>query len=148
MKLDRLIAIYETLTPESIATLREVYADDARFRDPFNDVQGLPAIENIFRHMFEQVEMPRFAIIERVAEADVAFLVWDFRFLRAGKPHCIRGATHLRFDAAGKVREHRDYWDAAGELYSRLPLIGSLMRFLHRRLSAANAFLPTRSNYQ
>ena len=33
---------------------------------------------------------------------------------------------------AGRVAEHRDYWDAAGELYARLPLIGPPMRLLLR----------------
>jgi steroid delta-isomerase len=48
----------------------------------------------------------------------------------------IRGASHLRFDADGKVAWHRDYWDAAEELYARLPGIGWLMRALRRRLAA------------
>jgi hypothetical protein len=30
---------------------------------------------------------------------------------------------------------HRDYWDAAGELYAKLPLVGPLMRFLARRMA-------------
>ena len=45
---------------------------------------------------------------------------------------CIRGATHLRFAADGRVSFHRDYWDAAEELYEKLPLLGSLMRGLKR----------------
>jgi hypothetical protein len=31
------------------------------------------------------------------------------------------------------VAVHRDYWDAAEELYEKLPLLGSLMRFLKRQ---------------
>jgi len=50
----------------------------------------------------------------------------------------VRGATHLRFDAAGKVVLHRDYWDAAEELYAKLPLLGVLMRGLQRRGRAGN----------
>ena len=46
----------------------------------------------------------------------------------------IHGATLLRFDADGRISEHRDYWDAAGELYAKLPLIGPLMRWLKHRL--------------
>jgi hypothetical protein len=45
----------------------------------------------------------------------------------------IRGGTHLHFDAAGRVVLHRDYWDAAEELYEKLPLLGTLMRWLKRR---------------
>jgi steroid delta-isomerase len=36
----------------------------------------------------------------------------------------------------GRVVYHRDYWDAAGELYERIPLLGALMRGVRRRLRA------------
>jgi hypothetical protein len=46
------------------------------------------------------------------------------------------GASHLVFDAASKVQIHRDYWDAAEELYEKLPWVGSLMRWLKRRANS------------
>ena len=33
----------------------------------------------------------------------------------------------------GRIRLHRDYWDAAEELYEKLPVLGHLMRWLRRR---------------
>ena len=126
---------FETLTPDSIALLPSFYAPQARFKDPFNDVQGVTAIERIFRHMFEQVDAPRFVVHDVVADADQAFMRWDFRFAaaRLGRGvQSIRGATHFRFGADGRVTEHRDYWDAAEELYAKLPLVGVLMRWLGR----------------
>jgi hypothetical protein len=36
-------------------------------------------------------------------------------------------------DDEGRITLHRDYWDAAEELYEKLPLIGSLMRWLKKR---------------
>ncbi|MFM8557948.1 MAG: hypothetical protein ACKODG_17565, partial [Betaproteobacteria bacterium] len=47
----------------------------------------------------------------------------------------IRGATWLEFDDEGRVTLHRDYWDAAEELYEKLPVIGSMARWLKRRLA-------------
>lgn len=85
--------------------------------------------------VFEQVHEPRFVVNTRVLQGADAFLVWDFTFRMKRFPHarqCIRGATHIRFDQAGAVVLHRDYWDAAEELYEKLPLIGGLMRWLKR----------------
>jgi hypothetical protein len=48
----------------------------------------------------------------------------------------IHGVTHLCFDTDGLVCLHRDYWDPAEELYERLPIIGSLMRWLKKRLAS------------
>jgi hypothetical protein len=47
----------------------------------------------------------------------------------------IHGATHLRFAPDGRIAYHRDYWDAANELYAKLPLIGPVMRWLRRKLA-------------
>lgn len=133
MKLDALIHFYQELTAESLGDLPEFYTDDAWFKDPFNEVRGVQAIQRIFAHMFEQVETPRFIVTEQLADDHSAMLVWEFRY---GKGRCIRGVSHLRFAVDGRVAYHRDYWDAAGELYAKLPVIGALMRGLRRALSA------------
>jgi steroid delta-isomerase len=133
--LPRLVLFYEHLIPSDLPRLGEVYAAQARFKDPFNEVQGLPAIEAVFAHMFRALSSPRFVVVSQMAQGDEAFLVWDFRFQFRGQLawQTIRGATHVRFDAQGRVTDHRDYWDAAEELYEKLPVLGSLMRWLKRR---------------
>ena len=45
----------------------------------------------------------------------------------------VHGSSHLRFDEAGLVDYHRDYWDAAQELYEKIPGLASLMRWLRRQ---------------
>ena len=130
---------FETLTLDSVALLPSFYAPQARFKDPFNDVQGVTAIERVFRHMFVQVEAPRFVIHTVFGDATQAFYGWDFRFLapRLGPgEQSIRGSSHLTFGPDGRVTVHRDYWDAAEELYAKLPVVGGLMRWLQRRASA------------
>ncbi|PVX36754.1 nuclear transport factor 2 family protein [Janthinobacterium sp. 78] len=99
-----LLAWYATLTPDTVGRAGQFYAADAQFRDPFNEVDGVAAIEAILRHMFVHTEQPRFIIGERV-----------------------------RFNADGLVFLHRDYWDAAEELLQNLPLIGAPIRWLRGR---------------
>jgi steroid delta-isomerase len=133
--LPRLIEFYEHLRLEDLPRLGGVYAPQAHFKDPFNDVRGLPDIEAVFAHMFRALTGPRFVVVSQMARGDEAFLVWDFIFQFHGQSavQTIRGASHLRFDAQGLVVDHRDYWDAAEELYEKLPVLGSLMRWLKRR---------------
>lgn len=140
MQLDPLVDFYQTLTPDSVTRFSAFYSADAYFKDPFNEVRGLAAIERIFSHMFEQVAEPRFVITAKVGAGDTAMLVWEFSFRprRAGftQSMVLRGMTHLEFDTAGKVRFHRDYWDTAEELYMKLPLLGGVLRGLRRVLAA------------
>ena len=135
----RLIGFFEGLQPADLARLGELYAADARFKDPFNEVQGVPAIAAIFEHMFADLDEPRFVVRDAIAQDGQCFLSWDFVFrmrrLRR-EPMTIRGASHLRLDADGRVAEHRDYWDAAEELYEKLPVLGALMRWLRRQAAS------------
>jgi ketosteroid isomerase-like protein len=135
--LDALVHWFEHLTPQSLAELDRHYAADARFKDPFNDVQGHAAIHAVFEHMFASLHAPRFVVTGRVQQGQQAFLTWDFvfRFRRfdTTTEQTICGATQLVLDAAGLVTLHRDHWDAAEELYEKLPVVGSLMRWLKRR---------------
>jgi ketosteroid isomerase-like protein len=132
----RVRAFYESISPESVRRIDEVYAADAYFKDPFNEVRGVEPIRRIFAHMFEQVDSPRFVVGEAVAAGGSAFLTWEFRFRsrRLGEAEqVVRGASHLRFDADGRVSYHRDYWDVAEELYEKIPVLGGLMRAVKRR---------------
>lgn len=135
-RLSTLISAFETLKPATVDSLATLYADDARFRDPFNDVRGRAAVARIFSHMYSQVDAPRFEVTSSQCVADTAWLEWVMHFEMRGRPQAIVGATRLLFDAQGRVTDHRDYWDAAQELYEKLPLIGSVLRALRRRLAA------------
>lgn len=138
-RVQRIVTLFETLTPADVKRLGHFYAANARFKDPFNDVQGVKAIERVFDHMFELLEEPRFVVREAIVQGDQCFLTWDFLFRskRYGRDvQTVHGGSHLRFDAEGLVCLHRDYWDAAEELYEKLPLLGSVLRWLKRRASA------------
>jgi len=133
--LDKLIHFFESISQENTVDLKQIYTDDVFFKDPFNEVNGIQHVITIFDHMFHQLDQPRFVVTTHVSQGDQAFLTWDFlfkmkRFNR--NEQCIRGASHIRFAADGRVSYHRDYWDVAEELYEKLPLIGSVMRGLKK----------------
>ena len=135
----RVVDFYATVTPGSLDRIDALYAQDAGFKDPFNEVRGRHAIRKVFEHMYRQVHAPRFVVHSAVAQGDFAMLTWTMHYLssaRSADEQSIRGCTELRFDSAGQVALHRDYWDAAEELYEKLPLLGALMRALRRRLKA------------
>jgi steroid Delta-isomerase len=135
-RVQRIIEAFEGLQNADVERLGELYSADARFKDPFNEVQGVAAIQQVFRHMFVALREPRFVICDVVCDGDQCFLSWDFQFRMRrfrSDEQCIRGGSHLRLLPDGRISEHRDYWDAAEELYEKLPAVGSLMRWLKRQ---------------
>lgn len=137
---NQLVHHFEHLTPQGVAELGALYAPQARFVDPFNDVVGRPAVEAIFAHMFVALEAPHFVVTERIVQGQQCFLTWDFHFrfknFKKETPQTIRGGSHLVYSDDGLVTLHRDYWDAAAELYEKLPVVGGLMRWLKKRANS------------
>jgi hypothetical protein len=136
----RAVAYFENLTPENVAHIGEFYAPQARFTDPFNDVVGVVAIQKIFAHMFVTLKQPRFVVTQQVCQGAQCFLTWEFRFYfpsyQVKQEQVILGASHLVLGPDGQILVHRDYWDAAQELYEKLPLVGSVMRWLKARVNS------------
>jgi steroid Delta-isomerase len=136
----KIVTLFEQLREADLPRLAEIYSADARFKDPFNEVQGVPAIQAIFVHMFQTLDAPRFVIHDVIVQGDQCFMAWDFVFcMRRFNPaeQTIRGSSHLKLAPDGRISQHRDYWDAAEELYEKLPVLGALMRWLKRRVNAA-----------
>ncbi|MDO9146092.1 MAG: nuclear transport factor 2 family protein [Hydrogenophaga sp.] len=136
----RISAYFEALSPQSLALMDTLYTPDARFKDPFNAVQGVPAITGLFEHMFHSLHQPRFVVTQQIVDGAQAFLVWEFRFrfkrFDTATEQVIRGGSHLVLAPDGRISDHRDYWDAAEELYEKLPVVGGLMRWLKRKANS------------
>ena len=133
----RVVDFFETLSPASLDRLDALYAPGAYFKDPFNEVHGLPAIRQVFDHMYASLEQPRFVVTGCLVDGAECFLTWNFIFhfkrFDTRTLQTVRGGSHLKFNASGLVDFHRDYWDAAEELYEKLPLVGRLMRWFKER---------------
>ncbi len=137
---NNIVAYFETLTEASVSKLPEYYTENAYFKDPFNEVRGVKHIQHIFAHMYTALDKPRFIITSRIVEDNTCFLVWDFKFYMKNydktTEQTICGGSHLVLNADGKIVSHRDYWDAAEELYEKLPVVGALMRWLKKRANS------------
>lgn len=129
--------LFETLTPDRLEEFRALCTGDVRFVDPFNDIAGIERFIALYRHMYAAVSEPRFAVIDRVLSPRAGYVRWQFTAVARSRSVLIDGMSEIRFDAAtGRIREHVDHWDAAGQLYTRLPIAGVLIGWL-RRLFAA-----------
>jgi ketosteroid isomerase-like protein len=135
-RLEALLDWYRHLTPETLSRLPEFYTDDAYFKDPFHEFNSREKLRQVYSTMFRTLEQPRFEILNTVREGAQAFLIWDMTFAVRGRPMRIHGSTHLVFAEDGRVAAHRDYWDAAEELYEKLPVLGWLLRTFKKKLQA------------
>jgi len=110
---------------------------------PLNDtlkaVRGVEALGHYLRDSAEAVEDCRVQIHETTRTAHGEHLVrWSmmirFKKLRRGVDTWTVGMSHLRFDAQGHVVYHQDYWNAADGIFQHIPLLGTAIAAIKRRL--------------
>jgi hypothetical protein len=118
---------------------RKVYADGIYFRDPFRVVRGEPEFEKYL--LRGSAGVSQFSMDwQDVAEnnGDYYFRwIMTVKFKRDGKdtpPSLTTGISHVRFNRDGLVVFHQDYFDSAAFLYEKIPILGSEIRFIKRRV--------------
>ncbi|CAA6816799.1 MAG: Nuclear transport factor 2 family protein [uncultured Sulfurovum sp.] len=130
---------YETLSSSLTQEDYAVYFDEnSSFEDPFQKVEGLQAIHHVFVDMYTKLHEPRFVINEVICSHDVAYVKWKFIYAMNAKSqiNTFTGVSRVTFSQQGKVLSHTDYWDAAQHVYEKIPLLGSVIRLVKRKLHA------------
>lgn len=132
--LQRYADFFADISRARLNEIETLFAEDAHFQDPFNDVRGRMAIRALFGKMFRQCDQIRFRVFDTVETGQAAYLHWHMSFMPRsrwlGRYRChIDGISRVRFNAGGEVIEHRDYWDS-GDILARMSFIGGLVRLV------------------
>ena len=117
--------------------VRELYAENAWFGDPFHIVEGIDDIEHYFLVMAEPVENCTFTVDSIQRSGKDYFARWTMRLeSSAAKGELIEtiGISHVRFNTDGKVVFQQDYWDTSAML-DRLPVVGYWTRLVKTKIS-------------
>ncbi|MDF2075034.1 nuclear transport factor 2 family protein [Pseudomonas mendocina] len=129
---------FAALNKDNLDRLGELYSDDVLFRDPLHEVRGLSEMHRYFAELYANVEALRFDFhgFDLVAEGE-GYLRWTMHYrhprLRGGAEITVEGCSHLLWRE--RVYRHRDYFDAGALLYEHLPVLGSVIAWLKRRLA-------------
>lgn len=119
------------------AGVREVYAADAWFGDPFHIVEGIDAIEHYFLVMAEPVESCTFAVDSMQRSGKDYYARWTMKLVsKAAKDKPIEaiGMSHVRFNAEGRIVFQQDYWDTSA-MFDRLPVVGFWTRLVKGKIA-------------
>lgn len=124
--------------PDFRPRIREVYARDAFFNDTLKTVRGAEEIEEYLAASADAIEKGTVEFLDVVAKDGNYYFRWAmtlrFKRIARGDDHLSVGMSHVRFDAAGKVVLHQDFWDASSGLFEHVPALGWLLRRAKQRL--------------
>jgi steroid Delta-isomerase len=130
--------LFENLSPETIENCGEVVSADIRFKDPFNDIRGLVLFKRMLFKTLEDVSDPKFTILDQAHSDFRHYVRWDFEGSVKGLGKLnLSGMSEISYDDHGLVCEHIDHWDAAEQLYEKLPLLGWPISLIKKRLQVS-----------
>ncbi|AUI86292.1 transcriptional regulator [Vibrio azureus] len=129
--------VYEKLNKSNLYTLEELYHPNVTFEDAAHRLEGWNALKSYFDNLYTNVTRCDFEIHEHQQMGNVGFLIWTMRLqhpkLKKGATIEVKGVSHLRFQDE-RVIYHRDYFDLGEMLYENLPLLGSVVKAVKKRL--------------
>ncbi|HTN35009.1 MAG TPA: nuclear transport factor 2 family protein [Marinobacter sp.] len=128
---------YQQLSATRLEVLRDIYAPNIRFQDPAHHIEGIESLVAYFDALLSNVTHCRFDIEQVMEQGQDAFVRWHMTFahprLNGGRDVAIPGMSHLQF--AEQITAHRDYFDMGAMLYEQVPVLGSIIKTLKRRLA-------------
>ncbi|MCB9958160.1 MAG: nuclear transport factor 2 family protein [Rhodospirillaceae bacterium] len=135
--IDRYLAVWRTGDADRLADLADLMDRDMRYRGPFHDATGREAVVAVWRSVFERIDHVHIDIRARARDDLVTLVLWTLRFRtsRGGVPRLLEGVAELRQNGdSGLIEAHFDHWDAAGQVYEDLSLLGWMIRLARRRI--------------
>ena len=135
--LRRYLDIWTRIDAQSVDRLRDVLAPDAHFADPFHDVTGSDAVIAVLKRAYGRLHSVDITVEAVAVTGAIGLVRWRFAFVTASRRRswAIDGMSEIHTDPrSGLVTAHIDHWDAAGQIYEKLPGIGAILRVIRGRL--------------
>ena len=132
---EQYIRLFEELSYERLRDIETFVSDDIKFKDPFNDLSGIDSFRRLLVKTLEDVKELKFKVIHRAWSGEVLFLRWSFEGEIGGTNKWrVVGVSEISFDESGLVCLHVDYWDSSEHFYEKIPIVGTILRCIKRRM--------------
>lgn len=127
---------HEAGTAQAVADPADLYAERFYFSDTLVTTDDPARALAHLQRMRTGTEAIRVRLLNRVDDGADIYLVWhmeaEFAPVRATVTSTTVGITHLRFDAAGRIVLHQDFWDASEGFYQHVPVLGGMIHRIRR----------------
>lgn len=137
--LEHFKTLFRTMCAEDLQQdlLEEVYAEDLLFQDSFHKIESREAFLNYCSELYQNLSSCDFEFHDQWLSDGQAMLTWTMTYshpkLKRGRHITVQGASHIRFNE--KVYFHQDYFDGGALLYEHVPVLGSIIQQLKKRMA-------------
>ena len=121
---------FEQLKISTICNLVDCLHESFVFIDPFNKIIGKKSFRNFLEKMFIKIKNPKLRILNILEEKNLTLIKWNFEYEISKKKINFDGVSELII-RQNLIYKHIDYWDSGRNVYSHLPIIGSVFKKIH-----------------
>ena len=119
--------------------LSKTYASDIYFNDTLKTLRGIEDLAHYLKDSANAVQDCRVEVLDvtRTADNDHYFrwkMMIRFKRFKKDEDTWTVGMSHLRFNAQGLVVYHQDYWNATDGIFRHIPLLGTMINAVIKRL--------------
>ena len=126
-------------TPGSAKAASELYSENIHFSDALILTKDKQVIVKHFSDLEAAGNQVKVTMHQKLISGNDVFLVWSmearFTPIRREMISDSLGVTHLRFDEDGKVILHQDFWDSTEGFFRHIPVLGSVVNSVKRRVA-------------
>jgi hypothetical protein len=135
----RFVEVFTHMTAADIRQrVANAYAPDLFFNDTLYTATHRDALADHLASTGNAMDAMQVEILGWTAEDGEVYVRWlmHTQFSMAGRDVDTRttGMTHLRFNDAGQVVLHQDFWDSSQGFFEHIPVLGAMIRWVRGQL--------------
>jgi len=129
---------FRALNRDTMYLVDEFYAQDVHFKDPIVEFHNRDDMKHYYASAYESTDSVTFEVPKVVMQGNEQVVIWIMTMkskgLNKGKPVIVEGTSHIRYNNKGKAVYHRDYFDMGQMVYSHVPFVRGMIRFVNKRM--------------
>lgn len=130
---------FNDLNKDTMHLVDDFYDKNIEFTDPLVKVKGRAQMRSYYKELYDNVTSIEFKFSDEIVDGDTHVVAWKMILtskLNKGKPTELDALSHIKFGGPeNKAIYHRDYYDMGQFVYEDLPILGSVIRYVKRRLT-------------
>ncbi len=125
---------FKELDLKDLESLHQIYADEIVFKDPIHEIRGIEDLKQYFAKLNKNLESGSFIFTDEAINHDKVYLSWKMKLSLKTPQKKIEVSGVSVLTIKDRITRHEDYFDAGQLFYEHIPLLGSIIKFLKKKI--------------
>ncbi len=134
--IEKFKAYFTRLKLDDDAELNEIYSNNVLFIDPLHSINGLKNLKEYFKKLDSNLLEGSFQFTDESFTDNTVYLQWEMNLKLKRPKKNVKASGISVLTVEHKIIKHRDYFDAGELFYENIPVLGSIILFLKKKIAS------------